>query len=89
MDILDKISSVLGEEISKYSKRRVKHGRKRSTAGRLQGADKRKYLKSLKDKKRKYKGSAATRSKVKRKRKKYLKTSGAKQAKRLYKKREA
>lgn len=79
---------MLGEpinEVSKYQTRRVKHGRKRSQASRKKGADKRKYLKTLKDRKRKYKTSSTAKLKAKKTRKKYKRTAGAKRAKRMYK----
>jgi hypothetical protein len=85
MDILDRISLVLGEEVKKYAARKVKHGRRRSQASKIKGADKRKYLKSLKDKKKKYKSSSSLKLKAKKAAKKYKRTSGAKRAKRMYK----
>jgi len=85
MDVLDKLCMLLGEAISKYSKRRVKHGRKRSQAGRLKGSAKRKYLKTLKQKKRKYATSSTAKRKAKVAAKRYKRTSKAKLTKRQYK----
>ncbi|MCK5016108.1 MAG: hypothetical protein KAS32_03470 [Candidatus Peribacteraceae bacterium] len=85
MDILDKINTILGEEVSKYKSRRVKHGKKRSQAGKLKGAEKRKYLKRLKDKKKKYGRSGTAKRKAAVSAKKYKRTAGAKRAKRMYK----
>lgn len=85
MDILDKLADYLGEEVSKYKKRRVAHGRKRSASGRLKGAEKKKYVKRLKKRKKEYARNASMRKKAKVARKKYLRTSKAKQAKRKYK----
>lgn len=85
MDILDKLCMFLGEAaIKPYATRRVKHGRKRSQASRMKGSAKRKYLKRLRDKKRVYKRSSALKIKAKKARKRYVRTSKAKAAKRMY-----
>lgn len=85
MDVLDKISEYLGEEVKKYQKRRVAHGRKRSAAGRMKGTQKRSYIKNLKKRKKEYARNASMRRKAKVARKKYLRTSKAKQTARRYK----
>ena len=86
MDSIDSLETVdVDEAVSKYKKRRVKSGRKRSSAGRLQGSAKRNYIKKLKDKKKQYKASFSKRLKAKKSQKKYKKTSKAKQVSRKYK----
>ena len=84
MDILSKLSMFLGENISKYEPRKVKHGRKKSASSRLTGEKKRKYLLSLRDRKKKYKRSSSAKRTVRRKAKVYKRTAGAKISKRLY-----
>ena len=93
MDLLDNVMSTIDgletvdvdESVSKYKKRKVSSGRKRSSAGRLQGSDKRNYIKRLKDKKKQYKASFSKRLKAKKAQKKYKKTSKAKAVSRKYK----
>ena len=86
MDSLDDLETVdLDEAITKYKKRKVKSGRRRSGAGRLQGSAKRKYIKKLKDNKRKYKTNFSQKAKNKKTSKKYRKSSKGKASARKYK----
>lgn len=85
MDIVDKISTLLGETVKPYVARKVNHGRKRSKASRLTSTEKQKYLKTLKDRKRKYKTDSMAKLKAKKAAKKYKRTSKAKLNKTLYK----
>jgi hypothetical protein len=86
MDAFDSLESVEVDEAAyKYKRKKVGHGRKRSQAGKLTGSKKRDYIKKLKDNRKDYKRSASKRRDAKRKKKKYNKTAGAKQSKRMYK----
>ena len=86
MEIVDMLG--LDDEISEglaVKARKVASGRKRSQSSRKTGADKMKYLKRLRERRKTYKKSASLRRKTKRKSKKYKKTAGAKIVKRKYK----
>jgi len=77
----------LDQEISEgltVKSRKVNSGRKRSSASKITGAEKLKYLKRLKKNRKKYKKSASLRRQTKRQQKKYKKTAGAKRAKQKY-----
>lgn len=65
--------------------RKTNGGRKRSQMSKIHGADKLKYLKRLKARRKQYKHDASLRHKVKRQSIRYKKTAGAKQVARKYK----
>lgn len=73
------------EEGLNVKHRKTNSGRKKSQASRNKGANKLKYLKRLKARRKIYKKNASLRQKTKRKAKKYRKTAKAKQVVRKYK----
>lgn len=73
------------EEGLQVKSRKTNSGRKRSETSRLRGADKIKYLKKLKSKRKDFKKNVSLRNKAKKKGKKYRKSGKGKQVARKYK----
>jgi hypothetical protein len=74
-----------GVEEAAYKPRKIKAGRAKSSASRMTGSEKQKYIKRLKARKKKYKTSATARMKAKKVGRKYKKSAAGKQTKRIYK----
>ena len=86
--IFQDIEELEGESSSAdeaYKPRKVASGRQRSSASRMTGSEKLKYIKRLKKNKKKYKNNATARRKSKKSSKKYRKSAVGKRKMSMYK----